>query len=320
MAKLFFSYSHKDEELRNELEVHLAMLQRQGLITAWHDRRISAGKDIYSEISAELESADIILLLVSAHFLASDYCYEKEMARALQRHEVGDAKVIPVIIHPCDWHSAPFGSLRATPLDGKPVSMFANQNEALLQVAKDIRGAIEEIGFIAREPLAQEPASSNSSVSEMVHRSSNLRVKMKFTDQEVDNFLEESFEYISRYFQASLAELQERNRGITTKFRRIDANCFTASIYDEGARASECTVWTSGNRSFLGGIAYFGGITTSRNQYNDSLSINNDGYSLHLKPWGMAHLDRGKTPDSLTQEGAAEYYWSMLIGPLQHNN
>lgn len=317
MAKLFFSYSHKDEELRNELEVHLAMLQRQGLITAWHDRRIGAGKNIHSEISAELEGADIVLLLVSAHFLASDYCYDKEMKRALEKHKEGDLRVIPVIMHPCDWHTAPFGNLRATPIDGKPVSMFANQNAALMEVTKDIRGAVEEIGFLPQETVTQDAIPSDFDVDTAAHRSSNLRVKKKFTDQEVDFFLEESFEYIARHFEASLVELQGRNRNITTKYRRIDANCFTASIYDDGAKASECTVWTGSETSFVGGIGYFSGITTSRNQYSESLTIENDGYSLHLKPWGMSHFGQGKKPDSYTQEGAAEYYWSMLIGPLQ---
>jgi hypothetical protein len=141
MAKLFFSYSHKDEELRNELETHLALLKRQGVITSWHDRRISAGSDFNKNISSDLESSQIILLLVSAHFLASDYCYEKEMTRAIEKHEDGKAVVIPVILHPCDWHSAPFGHLRATPTDGKPVSMFANQHEAFAIVAKDVREA-----------------------------------------------------------------------------------------------------------------------------------------------------------------------------------
>ena len=79
MVTLFFSYSHKDEELRNELETHLALLKRQGVISSWHDRRITAGSDLNQAISSELESSQIILLLVSAHFLASDYCYEKEM-------------------------------------------------------------------------------------------------------------------------------------------------------------------------------------------------------------------------------------------------
>jgi len=102
MVTLFFSYSHKDEDLRNELETHLALLKRQGIISSWHDRRITAGGDIDKTISSELESSQIILLLVSAHFLASDYCYEKEMTRALEKHKDGSAVVVPVILHPCD--------------------------------------------------------------------------------------------------------------------------------------------------------------------------------------------------------------------------
>lgn len=315
MANLFFSYSHKDEELRNELEVHLSMLKRQGLIRAWHDRRIGAGNDIHSNISAELENADIILLLVSANFLSSDYCYDKEMMRALEKNRDGSARVIPVILHPCDWTSSPFGSLRATPLDGKPVSMFANQAEALAQIVKDIRTTAEEMGYLnADQPYNTDP--SISSISEQHPRSSNLRVKKKFTDREVDDFLESSFEYIARYFESSLNELQERNANITAKFKRIDVNCFTASIYDDGAKASECTIWTGGDNSFIGGIAYYGGITTTRNQFNESLSVETDGYSLHLRPMGMSQYGMGEHKE-LSQEGAAEFYWSLLIERLQ---
>ncbi len=315
MADLFFSYSHKDEELRNELEVHLSMLKRQGLIRAWHDRRIVAGNNIHSNISAELENADIILLLISANFLSSDYCYDKEMTRALEKDKEGSAKVIPVILHPCDWTNSPFGSLRATPLDGKPVSMFPNQAEALTQIAKDIRAAVEEMGFsnVDQAPAKVPNISSNS---EQRPRSSNLRAKKKFTDREVDDFLESSFEYIARYFEASLNELQERNANITAKFKRIDANCFTSSIYDDGAKASECTIWTGGENSFIGGIAYYGGITNSRNQFNESLSVENDGFSLYLRPMGMSHYGMSESK-KLSQEGAAEFYWSLFIERLQ---
>ena len=315
MANIFFSYSHKDEELRNELEVHLSMLKRQGLISAWHDRRIGAGKDIHSNISSELEGADIILLLVSANFLASDYCYDKELSRALEKERDGTARVIPVILRPCDWHSAPFGNLRATPLNGKAVSMFPNQDEALTQIAKDIRAAVEGLGELPKNEGVRKPMQESEHIA--AHpRSSNLRVQKRFSDQEVDEYLESAFEYIARYFEASLTELQERNQNITTKFRRIDASCFTASIYDEGAKASECTIWTGGDSSFIGGIAYYGGITTSRNQYNESLSIENDGYSLYLKSMGMSHIGMGNK-SNLTQEGAAELYWGLLIERLQ---
>jgi len=318
MANLFFSYSHQDEALRNELEVHLSMLKRQGLISTWHDRRIGAGKDIHSSISEQLESAHIILLLVSANFLASDYCYDNEMKRALEKDREGSARVIPVILHPCDWKSSPFGSLRATPLDGKPVSMFANQAEALTQIVQDIRSAIEELKPTASilPNTDQNPFSADIPIQNNFPRSSNLRVKKKFTDKEVDDFLESSFEYIARYFESSLNELQDRNTNITAKYKRIDANCFTASIYDDGAKASECTIWTGGDNSFIGGIAYYGGITSSRNQFNESFSVENDGYSLHLRPMGMSYFGMGEQK-KLSQEGAAEYCWSLFIEKLQ---
>lgn len=115
MIRLFFSYSHRDEEYRDELEIHLSMLKREGIISTWHDRRISAGDDFDRTISEHLQNADVILLLVSPYFLASDYCHDVEMRRALERHEAGDARVIPVILHPCDWKNAAFSKLLATP-------------------------------------------------------------------------------------------------------------------------------------------------------------------------------------------------------------
>jgi hypothetical protein len=144
MLKLFFSYSHKDESYRDELEIHLSMLKRQGFISAWHDRRILAGSELDSSIDEELKTADIILLLVSPYFLASDYCYDVEMKQALAMHENNTAVVIPVILHPCDWMDAPFGKLMATPDDGLPISKHANMHEAYLKVTKAIKKVVGE--------------------------------------------------------------------------------------------------------------------------------------------------------------------------------
>ena len=119
MVSVFVSYSHRDEDLRKELETHLALLSRQGIIDVWHDRRIGPGDELHRQINSHLVTADIILLLISADFLASDYCHDVEMKRAIERHDNG-ARVIPVILRPCDWNSAPFGSLRAVPKDGSP--------------------------------------------------------------------------------------------------------------------------------------------------------------------------------------------------------
>jgi internalin A len=89
--EVFISYSHKDEELRKKLETHLSLLKRRGVIGAWQDRRIGAGQEWAGEIDKHLNRAAVILLLVSPDFLASDYCYDLEMKRALERHSAGDA-------------------------------------------------------------------------------------------------------------------------------------------------------------------------------------------------------------------------------------
>src|SRR5947209_18596837 len=95
---LFFAYAHNDEDFRKELDAHLSLLKREGLINVWHDRKIEAGIDWASEIDVYLNTADIVLLLISADFLASEFCFSTEMKRALQRHDAGEARVIPVIL------------------------------------------------------------------------------------------------------------------------------------------------------------------------------------------------------------------------------
>ena len=142
---LFYSYSHRDEALRDELETHLSLLRREGIIQEWHDRRIGAGKEWAEAIDENLEAANIILLLISADFLASDYCYDKEMTRALEKDEAGEARVVPVIVRSVDWNSAPFGKLQALPKNGEPVTSWPNQDEAWTDVARGIRRAIENL-------------------------------------------------------------------------------------------------------------------------------------------------------------------------------
>ena len=145
LVRLFYSYSHKDETLRDELQTHLSLLKRQSILHDWHDRQISAGREWEGAIDENQEAADVILLLVSADFLASDYCYDREMTRALEKHEAGEARVIPVIIRPVDWSGAPFSKLQALPKDARPVTSWPNRDEAWTDVARGIRKAVEEI-------------------------------------------------------------------------------------------------------------------------------------------------------------------------------
>jgi internalin A len=144
--RLFYSYSHKDETLRDELETHLKLLQRQGLIQPWHDRRILPGNDWANDIDDNLNRADIILLLISADFIASDYCYDLEMTRAMERHNSGEAQVIPIILRPVDWRDTPFNKLSWLPQNGEPVTQWGDRDAAWLNVETGIKRVIESMG------------------------------------------------------------------------------------------------------------------------------------------------------------------------------
>ncbi len=143
--KVFYSYSHQDEELRDELAKHLALLRRQGLITEWHDRRIGPGTEWERQIDTHLNEADIILFLVSSDFIASDYCYDIELNRAMERYESREACVIPIILRPVDWAGTPFAKLQALPRDAKPVASWENKDAAFLNISQAIRRKVEEL-------------------------------------------------------------------------------------------------------------------------------------------------------------------------------
>ncbi len=144
-VQLFYSYSHKDERLRRQLETHLSTLRRQDLISDWHFRKILPGREWEGAIDQNLECAEVILLLVSADFVGSDYCYDIELERALGKHESGKARVIPVIIRPTDWAGTPFSKLQALPEDTKPVTKWTNRDDAWLNVAAGIRKVVDEL-------------------------------------------------------------------------------------------------------------------------------------------------------------------------------
>lgn len=144
-VEIFYSYAHEDERLRKKLETHLSLLKQEGLITGWYDREIRAGVEWAHEIEAHLRSAHIILLLVSPDFMASSYCYSIEMKRALERHDANEARVIPIILRPTDWKRAPFSKLQVLPSNSRPISRWPDRDEAFLNVAQDIRKAVDEL-------------------------------------------------------------------------------------------------------------------------------------------------------------------------------
>ncbi|NER81647.1 MAG: TIR domain-containing protein [Leptolyngbya sp. SIO1D8] len=143
--RLFYSYSHKDEVLRDQLDTHLKILERQNLIQPWHDRRIIPGDEWVNEIDDNLNHADIILLLISADFIASDYCYALELQRAMECHQAGEAQVIPIILRPADWSGTPFQKLQGLLTDAKAVTQWSDRDAAWLNVETGIKQAVKSI-------------------------------------------------------------------------------------------------------------------------------------------------------------------------------
>jgi hypothetical protein len=163
-VEVFFSYAHADEKLRDSLMIHLTVLKKLGLIKEWSDRKIGPGIEWKKEIDERLNAAHIILLLVSPEFLASNYCYDVEAKRAIERHEAGEARVIPVILRPAMWRESPLGHLQALPEDAKPVTKWESRDDALLNVAEGVKAAVEQLRLSGKlstaKPLAAALAST----------------------------------------------------------------------------------------------------------------------------------------------------------------
>ena len=146
LVNVFISYSPEDQDLQEELDLHLAHLKRQGKIQAWHRGKVEAGAEWDAAIKNQLETAQIILLLISSHFIASDYCYDQQLQRALQRHNEGTARVIPIILKPTDWQNSAFSHLSELSTDGRAITLWENRDEAFVNVVAGIRDTIDR-GF-----------------------------------------------------------------------------------------------------------------------------------------------------------------------------
>lgn len=223
--KVFFSYAHEDENLRNELAKHLSILQRQGIIDSWYDRDINAGSEWSEEIDTHLNSAQIILLLISPDFIASNYCFDVEMKRAMERYMNGEAIVIPVILRPTDWSGTAFRKLQALPKDAKPVTTWANRDEAFLNIAKGIRKAVESIITTVNKVRVSEPIQSPS---QKINRHKSISPMLSYSNQKKLDRLQENIDIAQKQYDELtdlinivIDEINE-NRGDAVRQRNLN--------------------------------------------------------------------------------------------------
>ncbi len=205
--QLFYSYARDDKKLCRLLIKHLASLRRQDILQGWHDRCISPGQEWGNEIATHLEQADIVLLLISASFVDSDYCWGIEMKRAIQKHNAGKAVVIPIILRPVDIEGTPFNKLESLPKNGKPITRWSDRHEALANVAIGIRHVATRI-LDEKEKERKETREAQLAIMSPVERKIELFIQKHKQDPDV-------------YLLRSIEEGQWKEEDIVVVAKRI---------------------------------------------------------------------------------------------------
>jgi hypothetical protein len=287
MAKAFISYSHRDEKALERLHTHLATLRREKKIVAWYDREILAGDDVDDEISSSLRDSQIFLALVSPDFLASNYCYEREMAKALERHAEGSLRVVPIILEPCDWKSTPLGKLKALPKDGKAISTWTNENVAYLDVVTELRRISSETATSDQENAKDDVATPALGKRE----ARRYRIKREFDAIDRDEFREQAFRTIRDFFRQSVGELNEIGESIRARFEQMNDLAFSCTVLNKANRDREAhiTVHADGEESFGGDISYSFKRRSPANTANGFIRVAANEYELYLELDNFSH-------------------------------
>ena len=217
--EVFCCYAHEDQRLLLKLKTHLTPLQREGLITLWADVNINAGIEWEKEIDRHLYAARIILLLISPDFMASEYCYSVEMQRAMERHERGEARVIPIILRPVFWQGAPFGKLQALPANASPIigGKWHHQDEAFYAVAEGIRDAVEALAIKNPAPQVHSPDQTGEDVADISFppNSRAEEVRVRQAEEEKRRLPEEAA-------RTRRTEEERQRRGVEEQAHQVD--------------------------------------------------------------------------------------------------
>lgn len=308
MTAAFISYSHADEKYLERLHKHLAVLKRDGALTTWTDHAILAGEKVHDEISVQLEKSQLFLALLSADYLASNYCYEKEFKCAEALAAAGRMRIVPIILEPCEWLETPFKEYAALPKDGEAVSGFTNQNNAYLNVATGLRRLLEAVG--------EGRGEGSTNAGSVAPPGRRPRIKQDFDAIQRSDYADNAFNVIREYFRRACAELNQIGDTLRAKFEEMDAKAFTCSVVNRAKRSNgdaHITVHRGKNRSMAwGDISFVNESHAERNTSNGSISVSNDEYQLFLTmdPFGMSS---GRDKAHTTPEQAAEKLWNEFV-------
>jgi hypothetical protein len=319
MTTGFISYTHADTALKEQLVRHLAPLRREGLIDLWHDGLLRPGEHLDPAVQAALAASDVVILLVSADFIASEYCYEQEMLRAFARQREGTVRVIPIILRPCQWKGVPIGNREtlsefvALPKDGKAVISWSDTDTAFDNAVGAIRDMLNVGGNGKNTQNRASGALTNDAPARVSRTGSTslLGIAAKPTDLDRDRFLRSGYNTTAALFEEKLAELKGSDARIDTDFERIDSRSFAASVYLDGKRVGQVSIWHGGDMWRNALCLSYDTITSARNSMNDWLPIEDTPQGL---AFGAANpMSRQRAGGPLDDHGAANYLWENFL-------
>lgn len=309
--KAFISYSHKDTKYRERLSVHLKPLERLGGIQTWYDRKLYVGDDLGASIDENLHDSDIFIAIVSPDYLASYYCYEKEMTAAFERHARGEMQVVSIIVEPCVWQSTPLGKLKAVPEDGKPVSDWSNPNNAYVDVVRELQKLISRPSVAASARKAKPAKPTHKEPESQVFVAPKYRTKKTFSKIDKLKFVQSSFEIIANRLEEWVAEINNVN-GVQAHFESMDKDRFYLAIVnrDRGNRTAERTVFLKSDSFALADISIVHKRTKESNSVNGGFSVSHDDYEMFFQET-MSFTSRNARLSA--DEAAARLWESMLV-------
>ncbi len=323
VPKLFISYTRKDKRVRDELIKHLSILERQEKITSWSDGEIRPGEAWADEIRIHLQTAHLILLLLSSDFLASDYCYSVEMVSALERHASGQARVIPIILRPVDWQKTPLSGLQALPTNGKPVVYWKVRDEAFLDIVRGIEKTIEnwtlpgESMLLTEELSGAQPSTSSCSSffpleqQETLFPSSMLRDTSKKTscvNQEIEG----------QHIVVKLAEAQsDESKSVRAFLCTLNPGRGTVEVLtltDEALLNVAASIHTTAQGSMIGPTFFPQPIPIPDSEYEgEQLSPERGRDNKNDELYPPAHVDLKRVPLKSNQQDSMQLIEEPII-------
>ena len=318
MTTGFISYTHADTALKEQLVRHLAPLRREGLIDLWHDGMLRPGEHLDPTVQAALAASEVVILLVSADFIASEYCYEQEMLRAFARQRDGSVRVVPIILRPCQWKGVPIGNgetlseFVALPKDGKAVISWPDADTAIDNAVGAIRDMLKACDGSGQPGTSLAPrVDANVAAPRSSSSTSLLGIAAKPTDLDRDRFLRSGYTTVAALFEEKLGELKGSDPRIDTDFERIDSRSFAASVYLDGKRVGQINIWYGSDTWRNALCLSYDTAMSTRNSMNDWLPLEDTPQGLAFGA-GNA-MSRRSADGPLDANGAASYFWENFL-------